>query len=101
MIRRLLGRWWMRWLVLPLLALFAAHGIWTLVLKWEFERRIEELRTSGAPADLRDLARPRAPEEDNAAALLRQQTGAWPESLDALIPLRADDEIVWRLPPPW
>jgi hypothetical protein len=78
----------MRWLVLPLLALLAAHGIWTLVLKWEFERRLEDLRTSGAPFT---------------GERLQYEPGV---RLEAAVPitveaLRADDEIVWRLPPPW
>lgn len=67
--RWLLGRWWVRWIVLPLVALFAVHGIWTLVLKWRFDRRIEELRASGAPVDPRDLRHPPVADEDNAATL--------------------------------
>lgn len=74
--RRLLRRWWVRWIVLPLAALFAVHAGWTLVLKWRLERRIEELRASGAPVDLRDLARPRVADEENAAALFAE-ANAW------------------------
>jgi hypothetical protein len=48
-IRKLLRRWWVRWLVLPVAALLAAHAGWTLVLKWRFESRLEDLRASGAP----------------------------------------------------
>ncbi|HEX5138061.1 MAG TPA: hypothetical protein VFY93_13880 [Planctomycetota bacterium] len=66
---RLLRRWWVRWIVLPLVALVGAHQVWTLTLKWEFERRITKLRAAGEPVDLGDLRRPRIPDEDNAAAL--------------------------------
>ncbi len=76
MIRRLLRRWWVRWLVLPVAALLTAHAGWTLALKWEFERRIEELRAAGEPVELKDLCRPKPPDEDNAAPLW-EEAHAW------------------------
>ena len=78
MIRRLLRPWWARWIVLPLLAILAAHAGWTLVLRWRFERRLEELRASGAPVELRDLRRPPIADEDNAAALW-EEANKWHE----------------------
>ncbi len=81
--RWLLGRWWLRWIVLPLVALFVAHGIWTLVLKWRFEWRLNVLRAAGAPVDLRDLRRPPVADEDNAAALWEEAHRWYAEHLIA------------------
>lgn len=92
MIRRLFRPWWVRWIVLPLAVLLAAHAGWVLALKWQFDGRIEELRASGAPVLLSDLRRPRIPDEDNAAALW-EEAHRWyqanllpkPEKLDGWV----------------
>ncbi|MCK6458624.1 MAG: hypothetical protein L6Q95_01860 [Planctomycetes bacterium] len=90
MIRRLLRPFWVRWIVLPLLLLLAAHAGWTLTLKWEFEGRIAKLRAAGEPVDLGDLRRPRIPDEDNAAALWEEAHKWYEEHMEP-----APDKLDW------
>jgi hypothetical protein len=95
MLRQLLRRSWVRWLVLPLLVLAAAHALWTLALKWEFERRLAELRASGAPVDLGDLRRPRIPDEVNAAALWEEAHQWYQDHLHVIPAVLLIPETVW------
>jgi hypothetical protein len=81
MIRGLLRPFWVRWVVLPLLVLLAAHAGWTLTLKWQFEKRIAALRAAGEPVELGDLRRPKIPDEDNAAALWEEAHKWYEENL--------------------
>jgi hypothetical protein len=80
-IRNLLRPAWVRWILLPVLVLFAAHAGWTLISKWRFEARLQEMRAAGEPVELRDLAPPPVPEDENAAALLLEAERVYEEQL--------------------
>jgi hypothetical protein len=80
-IRKLLRPAWVRWIVLPMLTLVAAHAGWTLVLRWRFEARLAELRAAGEPVELQDLAPPPVPEEEDATPLLLEAERFYEEQL--------------------
>lgn len=73
--------------------LFTAHAAWVVVVKRDFERRLDEIRARGEPVEFAALEPPRPPDERNAApfyerALAWHYEQDWLDQPDALYECR-------------